>query len=375
VSSIERRQMAIVVMLLAAWGCGRSESESKSGEARRDNVLRVRIAPVAKQTIVYSVKALGSFEAEEVVQITAEVEGAVSEVRFHEGDRVTPQTVLARIDPETFRLEAERAEAAYRKAAADHQRALDELKRREELAREKLVAEELLIRAQIEAQRLAAETQAAQAALSIAREQQRRSEVRPPHVGVIDTRSVVTGQYVRVGNVLATLVDTSRLRLRFKIGDAESLHARPGQDVRFRVAALGAHDYSARIYHVGEVADPLTRQVEVLAWVKNPGELKPGFFAEVTLSTEKRDAALAVPETAIQASERGFVAYVVKDGRARLHPVEIGLRTESGTVEILSGLSAGQKVVVEGSDRLADGVAVEVVETAPSPATAQERSS
>jgi multidrug efflux system membrane fusion protein len=69
-----------------------------------------------------------------------------------------------------------------------------------------------------------------------------------------------------------------------------------------------------------------------------------------------------VPESAIQASERGFVAYVVKENTARLRPVGIGLRTGTGIVEILSGLNAGEVVVSEGSDRLADGMAVETVD-------------
>ena len=67
---------------------------------------------------------------------------------------------------------------------------------------------------------------------------------------------------------------------------------------------------------MGDVADPATRQVEVLAWVKNPGVLKPGFFAEVTLASETRKGALVVPEGAVQASERGFVTYVGR-GRTR----------------------------------------------------------
>ena len=90
----------------------------------------------------------------------------------------------------------------------------------------------------------------------------------------------------------------------------------------FRVAPLGPRDFTARIYHVGKIADPTTRQVEVLAWVDNPGELKPGFFAEVTLAGEERKSALVVPESAIQASERGFVTYVVENGSraAAAHP-------------------------------------------------------
>jgi multidrug efflux system membrane fusion protein len=188
-----------------------------------------------------------------------------------------------------------------------------------------------------------------------------RSELRPPQPGVIDTREVETGQYVRAGTVLATLVDTSRLRLRFKVSEAESLRARRGDEVGFRVAAIRERRFVGRIYHVGEVADPATRQVEVLAWVDNPGQLKPGFFAEVDFASETRHAALVVPEGAVQASEVGFVAYVVEGGQAHLRPIQIGLRTEQGEVEIKSGLAAGETVVVEGSDRLADGMAVEPV--------------
>src|SRR2546425_11238164 len=106
-----------------------------------------------------------------------------------------------------------------------------------------------------------------------------------------------------------------------------------------------------------------------MAWVKNPGELKPGFFAEVTLASETRRGALVVPEGAVQASEKGFVTYVVQDGKARLRPIQIGLRTGTGLVAVLSGVKAGGVVVVEGCDRLAGGLAV-VAGAAPGPAAA-----
>ena len=164
-----------------------------------------------------------------------------------------------------------------------------------------------------------------------------------------------------MGTVLATIVDSSRLRLRFKVSEAESLRATVGGSVTFRVAPLGPRDFTAQIYHVGRIADTTTRQVEVLAWVDNMGELKPGFFAEVTLAGEERKSALVVPEGAIQASEQGFVTYVVEGGTAKLRPIQQGLRTGTGVVEILSGLKPGETVVTEGSDRLADGIPVEVV--------------
>jgi membrane fusion protein, multidrug efflux system len=331
--------------------------------------LSVRVAPAETQDVAYEIKALGSLEAEELVQVTAEVEGAVGDVRFHEGDRVGTGTVLATIDPQRYRLEFQRAEASVRRAQAEAARARADLARRQQLAEEKLVAAEELQRAETDTDRLDADAAAAVAAREIARQNLRRAEVRASRAGMINTRTVETGKFVRPGDVLATLVDTSRLRLRFKVSEAESLRAQPGQTLSFHVGALGGKPFSATVYHVGSLADPATRQVEVLAWVKNPGELKPGFFAEVTLASETKQAAVVVPESAVQASERGFVVYAVQDGTARARQVQVGLRTGTGLVEIVSGLKAGETVVVEGSDRLADGIPVQPAMARPAAGT------
>ena len=364
---------SVVLLMLASGGCGERPPEGPArGVGGRVRSIPVRTAPVATQDVSYRVTALGSLEAEEIVQVTAEVEGAVTEVRFHEGARVTRDTVLVLIDPERYRLEVERAEANHLRARSDLRRAQEELKRRERLANAELLAMDEVDRYRAASESLDADVAASKAALDIALQNQRRSEVRAPHSGVINTRTIETGTYVRPGTVLATIVDVSRLRLRFKISEGESLHVAEGQDVSFRVAPIGPRDFLGRVYHVGEVADPTTRQVEVLGWVQNTGELKPGFFAEVSFNAGTKENAVVVPEAAIKASESGFVAYVVEEGKAVKKPIEIGLRTEDGLVEILSGLSGAETVVVEGSDLLADGVAVEDAdlsnpETPPAP--------
>ena len=363
------RALAYVSAAAVAAACGRSQGAGPPPGAVR--ALTVRVAPVVAQDVVYEIKAPGTMEAEELVQITAQVEGAATAVHFHEGDRVGRSTVLLRTDPDRYRLELERAEANYQRALADARRAASDLARREQLARENLVAAEELNRARQEAERLAADTQSAKAARDIAAQNVARADVRPPNPGVVNTKTVETGRFVKTGDVLATIVDVSRLRLRFRVSEAESLRARPDQTVRFRVASLGVREFLATIYHVGDLADPATRQVEVMAWVKNPGELKPGFFAEVTLASETRRGALVVPEGAVQASEKGFVTYVVEDGKARLRPIQIGLRTGRGQVEIVSGLKAGDVVVAEGSDRLTDGLPVQVT-AAPAAASAPQ---
>ena len=358
--------LLIGTLVVACAGTACSKSTQGAGPTGRARMPTVKVDPVRARDVTYRIQAVGSLEAEEIVQVTAEVEGKVTDVRFDEGMRVGPHTILFRIDPDRYRLEAQRAEAAYQKALVDARRSQQDQQRREQLAKEQLVAVEELNRSRGEADRLAAEADSSKAARDIALQNVRRSEVRAPRGGVINTKTVETGQFVKTGDILARLVDTSRLRLRFKVSEGESLRARPGQSVAFKVAALGNTPFTGQIYHVGEVADPTTRQVEVLAWVKNPGVLKPGFFAEVDLASETKANAVVVPEPAVVASERGFVAYVIDGTKARVRPLKLGIRTGDGGVEILSGVTPGEKVVVEGSDRLSDGMEVQIA-GAPSP--------
>jgi multidrug efflux system membrane fusion protein len=358
---VTRKPILVFVVASAALApaCG-GGSDGAAARPQRP-ALRVRVAPVAVQDVVYQIKSLGQIEAQDMVQVTAQVEGVATDVRFREGDRVGRGTVLLRIDPDRYRLEAERAQAVLEQSQAEQDRAGADLRRREALAQNDLLSVEELNRSRSDSTRLTASVEVAKAALGIAQQNLQRAEVRPQMSGVINTRTVDTGQFVQVGTVLATIVDSSRLRLRFKVSEAESLRATVGGSVTFRVAPLGPRDFTARIYHVGRIADTTTRQVEVLGWVDNPGELKPGFFAEVTLAGERREHALVVPESAIQASEQGFVTYVVDGGAARVRPIQLGLRTGTGIVEILSGLKPGETVVTQGSDRLDDGIPVEVL--------------
>ncbi len=332
---------------------------------RGGGAIPVKAGEVTVQQVTYRIQAVGSLEAEDLVQVTAEVDGVLTEVKFREGDRVTKNTVIALIDPDRYKLESDRAEALYRRAVADGAQAEATLARREALARENLVSVEDLNQTRTANERLAAEVASAKAARDIAAQNLSRAWVKPRRGGVIDKRLVATGTFVRAGTNLATLVDLARLQLRFRVSETESLRAAKGQEAKFKVAATGDREFTARIYHVGEVADPASRQVEVLAWVQNPGVLKPGFFAEVSLPSESKKDAIVVPETAIQASDRGFIAFAIQDGKAVVRPVELGPRTGGGFVEVLTGLSKGEIIVFEGSDRITNGTSVTTEGRAP----------
>ena len=318
---MSKGRRALFLALLTAGlvtACG--DKGAPAGAGRKvGRSLAVRTAPVVSRDVVYKVQALGSLEPEELVQITAEVNGAVKEVLFNAGDTVTADTVLARIDPDRYRLEAERAEAAHRRSVADWKRAESDLARREALAREKLVAEEELNRARQETERLAADAASAKAVgrdrasrTSGARSCVRRAAARS--IRARSTRAVRPGRQ-RPGDARRPPAAAAPLQgLRIRVAEGRGRARRSPS-----ASPLSAEPGSRRaVYHVSGIADPATRQVEVLAWVDNPGVLKPGFFAEVALSTATHRGAVVVAEGAVQATERGFVVYVVENGnRAR----------------------------------------------------------
>ena len=190
--------------LLGLAACGGSQGAPAA--ARRARALAVRVAPARSQDVVYEIKALGSLEAEEMVQVTAEVEGAVSDVHFHEGDRVgTGHRAGATSTPSATALECERAEANLRQARGrgrpGAERAGPARGAGRGAARGGGGAP-----ARPDATPTAwspTPTPPRPRATSRARTCSAR-RVRAPRAGVINTRSVETGQFVRTGDVLAT---------------------------------------------------------------------------------------------------------------------------------------------------------------------------
>jgi multidrug efflux system membrane fusion protein len=354
-----------VIGLLA--GCsdgatGASAPAAAKGAVAPSRVFRVATAPVSLRDVTYTIEAIGSIEAEEEIQVVAGVEGLVTSVRFREGDDVTPETVLATIDPERFRVQAERAKANYDKIEAQYRLALSDLTRREELAKQvpPLVSEEEMERARQEAQRLRAAVAEALSQFELADLDRKRSIVRPLVAGVINSKSVVTGQHVEAKTVLATLVDSGRLRLRFKVSEQESVRLTDGLAVTFTTASRPGHEFTATVFHISSSADPSTRMVEVLARIGRHGALlKPGFFAQVHADVENHRGAIVVPERAVRPTEKGFVVFEVLDGKAVARQVSLGLRTRDGGVEILAGLGRGAIVVTDGGDVLKDGAPVQ----------------
>ena len=323
----------------------------------------VEVRPVESRRVEYTITAVGSLDAFERVAVTARVAGVVERVLLSEGQIVSKGQALVEIDPERYRLAVEAAQAALQKASAGRSEAEAGYSRRQAASAKNpgLIRGEEVETWRTKVQTAAAEVAAAQAALAQARLNLRDAFVRAPVSGIIQTRTVETGQYVAVGTVMATLVRRDPLLLRFQVPEQDAQPLRPGLVARFNVAE-DTTVHEARITHVAAAASQTSRMVDVTAHVLNPSrpEFRPGAFARVTVPIGATREAPVIPQTAIRPTERGFLAYTVQNGTAQARLLTLGMRTADGQVEVRQGLKAGETLVVRGAEALRDGAKVKV---------------
>jgi len=375
--NLKYRTLAIIAaaaFVVVSAACKKEGAAAAAGAGGRGRVLfPVEVAPVQAQNMVYAVTAVGSVEAFEKVQVTARVSGAVDRVLFTEGEFAKAGQTLVEIETERYSLAVESAQAAYEKSLASKADAEAGLKRRETVTTQNpgLIPGEEVETWRTKVLTAASEVAQTRSALNQAKLNLRDAFVKAPISGVIQTRTVQTGQYVQTGTVLATLVRRDPLLLKFRVPERDAVRIKPGQEARFRVRE-DSREFTARIVHVAEAADDASRLVDISADIYDTADkaLRPGTFAEITVPVASAASAPVVPISAVRPSERGFIAYVVEGDKAVERVLTLGMRSPDGRVEVLSGLKSGESLVIRGAEALSNGVSVRTAAPVAAPAPA-----
>lgn len=374
----------VAALAASAAGCkgsGGSEKAKPEGSARPAGSARagaggagklkfpVEVYPVEARRTEYTVIAPGTVEAFERVQVTARVAGAVDKVGFVEGQEVKKGDVLVVIDSARFQSTVNGAKANLDKALAAQKDAEAMITRREG-ASDKfpgLIPGEELSTFKTRGLTAAADTAVAREALNSAQLSLRDAWVRAPMDGVIQTRTIETGQYVQPGYVMATLLRRDPMLLRFQVAPLEAPRIKKGMAATFKLRET-TREFKATVSLVAGAADPETRMVSVTAEVVDEGRdywLRPGSFCDVTLPVGGSREVVMIPRAAVRPTERGFVIYVVDKDAATERVVQLGANTRDGWVEVREGLTPGEKLVTLGAEPLSDGARVTVTEVPP----------
>jgi membrane fusion protein, multidrug efflux system len=360
----------IALLLVVFAGCGKTEASAPAagkakGGGERKLEYPVEVAPVVTRAVQYEVTAPGSIDAFQQVQITARVAGAVDKVAFVEGQVVNASDVLATIESDRFQVAVDQAKASVAKAQANTKSAEAQLARRTGAAAQNpglIPGEEIDIH-QTAVDTAKADLQAAKQALRVAELNLRDSYVRAPIGGVVQTRTVQTGQYLQPGAVLATILQRDPLLLRFQVTEQDAPRLKTGMVAQLALRE-SKHEYAAKIVLVGGAADPATRLVPVTAQIDQTDHqywLRPGAFCEVRVPIGDARQGIVVPTLAVEPTERGNVVYTVDEkNTAHQKVVQLGMHTADGGVEITRGLTVGDTLVVRGVEPLSDNAPVRI---------------
>ena len=307
----------------------------------------VIVADASKKQIADRIEALGTLRANESVELTATVAERVVETGFEDGDRVKMGDILLKLSSTEEEALLTEAVSAAKESRLQYDR-IDQLTARGTASIAQL-DEARRVYETARARELAIESRLAELV------------IKAPFDGRVGLRNISVGALVRPGDLITTIDDDSTMLLDFPVPARFLETVKPGAPIEATTATYGGRFFRGGVHSVSSRVDPVTRSVMVRAEIPNDERLLlPGMLMKVDLLASPREA-VVVPEAALlPAGERNFVMLVTEspDGtKATRRELEIGTRRR-GEVEVLSGLSEGDRVVTHGGFKLADGAPV-----------------
>jgi membrane fusion protein (multidrug efflux system) len=306
--------------------------------------MPVDAATAQYQSLVDGVRATGRIEAVNAVELRPDEQGRVTAILFREGQYVARGTPLIKVDDALLRAQAERA-------VADRDLANQQLARVRRLRSQNASSVADLERAE-------ATARSAAAAVAVLAVQIERTTVRAPFDGVLGQRFVSVGDYVTPAVRLLTIQTVNPHRAVIEVPERHAVRLREGQTIEFTVAAMPGRVFRAQVDFIDPVVQNTLRTIVVKGHAPNPDRaLRPGMFIEARLATATRTNAVVVPEDAVQPLRTANVVWAVANGAASRRVVQLGARSQ-GVVEVVSGVRAGEQVVVGGLERMAEGMPI-----------------
>lgn len=301
-------------------------------------------------TLVRPAGVGASFEAEGVVEavrqsvIAAQVAGRIVELRVKAGDRVSAGQVLARIDAEAARQQVVASQAQVEAARAQLALARAELARQQQLFAKQYISQAALEQAEAQFKATEAAVRGTLAQAGAASAQTGFYTLTAPYAGVVSAVQAEQGAMAMPGQPLLTVYDPRALRVAASVPQSRVAALLPNAEVQLRI---GEREFTTRALSVLPAADPVSHSQTVrLALPVGTSDLVPGQFARARFALRgDEEGRLLVPTSAVLRRSELTAVYVLDaQGQPRLRQVRLGPQ-QNGQVEVLAGLSAGERVL------------------------------
>ncbi|MDZ7363565.1 MAG: efflux RND transporter periplasmic adaptor subunit [candidate division KSB1 bacterium] len=351
--------LATAAISFVAWSHWKSEKQTVA--ASEGLPLAVKIHVVTPAAISQSLAVSGTLVGENEAMVISETNGKVLAVKAQIGDWLAEGQTIVQVENDLKRVALEQARAQLMMAQTNHEKAQKDLQRFEGLFKEQIATQHDIENARLAARAAEAQLKGAEAALKLAQRQYDDAAIKAPLAGRLADRYVNEAAMVMPGDKIGVVVDARRMKLRTSVAENEVALVKAGQPVEVAVDALPGVKFSGRVFSVAQKTDhERTYPVEILVQNDQTESLKSGMFGRATIQVASAAQALVVPgEAVLSDAARHNYVFVEENGLAKRVEVQIGLKQDN-QVQIVSGLSAGARLVVSGQQRLTDGAKVVV---------------
>lgn len=354
------RVVPLLLPLLAAAGC--SEAEGGPGGGRTRPPPLVEVAAVEVRDVPVTVSSPVELRPMQLADVGSKILGVLGAVLVERGDPVRRGQLVATVRPSDLpdQLDAERA--ALSQAKASRELAKISLERAKQLAPAGLMSAQELEQATHAVASAEASEAVSKARLEALAVRLGETRILSPLDGVVLSRRLDPGVLVGpgTGGAIVTVAQVDRLRVFVAVNEREAPAIRVGQDAVVHLDAFPGREFHGTVVRVSPAFDPSTRTLDAEIELPNPdGELRIAMYGRAEIVLETHPRAVVVPVGAVVINAMGRYAFVVEGDRVRRRTVTTGV--DGGDwLEVLSGISAGEAVVVTGADALSDGLPVRV---------------
>ena len=299
---------------------------------------------VERQTLVDEIQALGTTRANESVEIRSRIPSLITRIAFEEGQIIQEGDLLLELENSEIKAGLALAEASLSESRSLYNRSKE------------LESTQAISVSSLEA--LLAQVKVDEASVEAARAKLRNTQVRAPFSGRIGLRRVSPGSFVDTATIITTLDDVATIKLDFSVPETFLTVVDEGMTIVAHSIVYPDRSFAGTVASVDTRLDPVSRAVLVRAIIRNEDRaLKPGMFMTVDLHRDRGEV-LVAPEQAIVPEGSNQYVFVVIDGVAEKRAVTLGRRIP-GFVVIDGGLTAGESVIIEGTNKVRDGTNVD----------------
>jgi membrane fusion protein (multidrug efflux system) len=350
--------LPLLAALMSAGCHGASESSAQAENAAATPV-HVQTLAVAQQPMPEFLTLTGTLHANQQSEIAADASGKILQALVERGQSVKRGQVIVTLDARSATLSATAASAQAQLAQTQLEQAQRECDRVKHLLDTGAIS-------QADFDRQTAQCTANQWSATAAEAQQQSAtklvgdtQIRAPFDGVIGERMVNVGQYVLPSTEVATIYQPDPLRLQLTIPEADVSAVHVGMTVGFTVAAFGDEHFDGTVKFVSPNVRESSRDLIVEAVVPNDaGKLKPGMFAVAKLQLAEKSEAVVSSKAVLRDDTATRLFVVGPDKQIQERLVQLG-ETKGDLVAVLSGVTAGEAVVLQPGPEVRDGVRVE----------------